>query len=128
MPNLIYRMVLVLVLMSAGASVAHEKPVKGPHGGQMIDVNTYHWELVAAGGDLTLYVSDQAEKPVTTKAAKATANVLAAGKSLTVELVAAEPNILKGKGDFVATRGLKIIVSVSGIGDKPTQIRFTPLD
>ena len=128
MPSLIYRMVLVLVLVSAGASVAHEKPTKGPHGGQMLDVNAYHWELVAEGGELSLYVSDQAEKPVSTKSAKATANVLSSGKSLTVELATAEPNVLKGKGDFVAAKGLKVVVSISGIGEKPAQIRFTPLD
>ena len=127
MNSLLLRSAMVLALTTA-AVLAHDKPVKGPHGGQMIDVNTYHWELIAAGGELTLYVSDQAEKPVATKSAKATANVLSAGKSLTVELAAAEPNLLKGKGDFVADKGLKVIVSVSGIGEKPAQIRFTPLD
>ena len=127
MNSLLLRSAMVLALTTA-AVLAHDKPVKGPHGGQMIDVNTYHWELTAAGGELTLYVSDQAEKPVATKSAKATANVLSAGKSLTVELAAAEPNLLMGKGDFVAGKGLKVIISVSGIGEKPAQIRFTPLD
>lgn len=128
MKRLIHGKALAALLLLSVAAVAHDKPVKGPHGGQMVDVNTYHWELVAEAGDLTLYVSDPAEKPIATKAARATANVLAGGKSLSVELTPAEPNALKGKGDFVAAKGLKVIVSVSGIGDKPAQIRFTPLD
>ena len=127
MKFLLSRFVVVLTL-TAGAVLAHEKPVKGPHGGQMVDVNTYHWELVAEGGELTLYVSDQAENPVATKSAKATASVLAGTKSLTLALEPAEPNIFRGKGDFVSAKGLKVIISVSGVGDKPSQVRFTPLD
>ncbi|KAB2849086.1 MAG: hypothetical protein F9K44_09020 [Hyphomicrobiaceae bacterium] len=121
-------MAIAMLLMISMAALAHEKPVKGTHGGQLLDVNSYHWELVAVGGELTLHVSDAAEQPVSTNGAKATATVLSAGKALTVEMMAAEPNILKGKGDFVATKGLKVVVSVSGIGDKPAQIRFTPLE
>ena len=112
--------------MAAGNG--HKHSAKETNGGQIIDTVDGHWELVAKGGELTVYVTDKDVKPIATKAAKGTATVLVGGKTIKVDLTPAEPNQLKGKGDFVAAKGMKVVVSLDNVGPKPEQIRFTPLD
>ncbi len=128
---------LILTALALSAALAtgalaagdgHKHSAKETNGGQIIDTADGHVELVAKGGDLTVYVTDKAVKPVATKSSKGTATVLVGGKSVTVELTPAEPNILKGKGDFVAAKGMKVVVSLDNGGKKSEQVRFTPLD
>lgn len=119
---------LVLATGALAASDGHKHSAKETNGGQIIDTADGHVELVAKGGELTVYVTDKAVKPVATKSSKGTATVLVGGKTIMVDLAPAEPNILKGKGDFVAAKGMKVIVSLDNGGKKSTQVRFTPLD
>ncbi len=127
-------MISALVLSAAlatsalGAGQGHKHSHKETKGGQIIDTAEGHWELVAKGGELTVYVTDKDVKPVATKSAKGTATVLVGGKTFKVDLTPAEPNLLKGKGDFVAAKGMKVIVLLDNVGPKPEQVRFTPLD
>lgn len=123
---------LLAALVIAAASVAahaHDKPVKGPNGGQLIHVDDAHYELVAKDNALTLFVADNDTKPRTSlDGAKATATVLAAGKTATVVLQPASADTLTGTGTFSAAKGLKVVVSIEEAGRKPAQIRFTPVD
>ena len=128
MKTTIRNLTLTVGLLLSGSAGAHESATKGPNGGQLLDAPGGHWELVAKGGELSLYVIDAAEKPVATKAAKGTATVLVGGKTIAVELAPAEPNMLQGKGDFVSEKGMKVIISVQNLGDKPGTVRFTPLE
>ena len=116
-------------IMADTSAVAHDKPVKGPNGGQMIHLDDAHYELVAKDDALTLYVSDNDNRPRTTlDGAKATATVLAAGRTSTVELKPATTDTLTGAGVFGARSGLRVVVSIQEAGRKPAQIRFTPAD
>jgi hypothetical protein len=123
---------LVLSLVGVTASCptfAHDKPIKGPNGGQLIHVDDAHYELVAKDNALTLFVSDNDTKPrATVDGTKATAAVLADGKTTTVELKPATADTLKGTGTFVAKPGLRVVVSIQETSRKPAQIRFTPAE
>jgi hypothetical protein len=122
---------LIVSFASVAASVvfAHDKPAKGPHGGQLVHVDDAHYELVAKDNALTLFVSDNDTKPrATLDGAKATATVLADGKTATIELKPATPDTLVGTGTFVAKTGLRVVVSIQEDSRKPTQIRFTHAD
>lgn len=126
MRSLFAGLVLTLCAVTAPA-IGHEKPVKGPNGGQMIHIEDAHYELVASDNALVLFVSDNDNKARTTLAgAKATATVLADGKTATVELKPATADSLKGTAAFVAKPGLRVVVSIQEAGRKPAQIRFTP--
>jgi hypothetical protein len=123
------RLAALLIALGSVAAHAHDKPVKGPNGGQMIHVDDAHYELVANDNALTLFVADNDNKPRTSlEGAKATATVLAGGKTATVVLKPASPDTLAGTGKFVAAKGLKVVVSIEETGRKPAQIRFTPVD
>jgi hypothetical protein len=111
------------------AAHAHDKPVKGPNGGQLIHLEDVHYELVAKDNALTLFVADNDTNPrASLEGAKATATVLAGGKTATVVLKPASADTLTGTGTFAAAKGLKVVVSIEEAGRKPAQIRFTPVD
>jgi hypothetical protein len=126
MRSLLAGFVLTLSALTAPA-IAHDKPVKGPNGGQMIHLEDAHYELVAKDNALVLFVSDNDNKARTTlEGAKASATVLADGKTATVELKPATADTLKGTATFAAKPGLRVVVSIQETGRKPAQIRFTP--
>lgn len=122
---------LILALVLTGPALAHSdhKFITGPNGGHIIDAGggAQHWELVASGSDLTLYVTDSEEKPVDTSGGKAEGKVLLGGKTHTVSFVPAGGNTMKAVGDFTAAKGMKVIVKTDGVGGKSFQARLTPM-
>ncbi len=128
MRSILAALVLGLAAIAAHTpAMAHDKPVKGPNGGQMIHLEDAHYELVAKDNALVLFVSDNDNKARTTlDGAKATATVLSDGKTATVELKPATADTLAGTAAFVAKPGLRVVVSIRETGRKAAQIRFTP--
>lgn len=122
---------LIAALGLASPALAHtdSKFTKGPNGGHLVDApgGTQHLELVAAGGDLTLHVSDKDEKPVATAGGSAEAQVLISGKSYTVALSPAGDNTMKGAGSFTAAKGMRVILKTKNVGGASHQVRLTPL-
>ena len=124
-------LVVILALALAGSAQAHSdsKFIKGPNGGHIIDAGggAQHWELVATGNELMLYVTDSEEKPVDTAGGKAEGKVLVGGKTHTVAFAPAGGNTMKASGDFAAVKGMKVILKTDGVGGKSFQGRLTPL-
>jgi hypothetical protein len=124
-------LVVILSLALAGPAFAHSdsKWTKGPQGGHIVDAGggKQHWELVAKGNELTLYVLDADEKPVKVDGGSAKAQVLIGGKTHNVELKPAGVNTLKATGDFTAAKGMKVIVKTDKIGGQSFQARLAPL-
>ncbi|MBL8565707.1 MAG: hypothetical protein JNM89_08330 [Hyphomicrobiaceae bacterium] len=124
-------LLLLVALAFAGPSLAHSdhKFVQGPNGGHLIDAGggAQHWEVVATGNQLTLYVTDSSEKPVDTAGGKAEGKVLIDGKTQTVSFTPAGANTMKATGDFTAAKGMKVIVKTDGVGGKSFQARLTPM-
>ena len=122
---------IALSLAFAAPALAHSdsKFMKGPNGGHIVDAGggKQHWELVAKGSDVILYVTDKDEKPIPITAGAAEAQILIAGKNYTVPLAPAGANTLKGTGAFVATKGMRVIVKTTAIGGESFQARLTPL-
>jgi hypothetical protein len=119
-------------LAIAGSAFAHSdsKWTKGPQGGHIVDAGggKQHWELVAKGNELTLYVLDANEKAVNVETGSAKAQVLIAGKTHNVELKPAGNNTLKATGDFTAKKGMKVIVTTTKVGGQSFQARLAPLN
>jgi hypothetical protein len=125
----------LLVIMSlafAGSALAHSdsKWTKGPQGGHIVDAGggKQHWELVANGNELTLYVLDADEKPVNVDGGSATGQVLLKGKTLNVAFKPAGGNTLKATGDFTAAKGMRVIVKTDKVGGQSFQARLAPLN
>lgn len=124
-------LLLLVTLAFAVPALAHSdhKLIQGPNGGHIIDAGggAQHWELVAAGNEMTLYVTDSEEKPVDTTGGMAEATVLVGGKTHKVLFAPAGANTMKATGDFTAAKGMKVIVKTDGVGGKSFQARLTPM-
>lgn len=117
-----------LLCVLSGAAAAHA-PGPGPNGGQMQHLgNNTHVEVVAKGNSILLYVFTPEDEPLATEGATATATVLAGGKTTRVPLQPKGGNLMQGSGDFEAAPGMRVVVSITMPGGRPTQGRFTPLD
>jgi len=123
---------MILSLAAAGPALAHSdaKWTKGPQGGHLVDAGKgkQHWELVAQGNELVLYVLDADEKPIKVDSGTATGEVLVGGKTYKVEFKPAGGNALKATGDFTAAKGMKVIVKTDKVGGESFQARLAPLN
>jgi hypothetical protein len=124
--------VVILSLVCSASAFAHSdsKWTKGPQGGHIVDAGggKQHWELVAQGNELTLYVLDADEKPINVDGGSAKAQVLIGKKTHNVEFKPAGSNMLKATGDFAAAKGMKVIVTTTKIGGQSFQARLAPLN
>jgi hypothetical protein len=111
--------ILAIVLFAAPTVYASDK-----HGGHEIEVGKYHIELVVKDRVLSLYVRDQADKPVDSKTVKASANVLSGKDRATVQLTPAG-DVLSGQAPFTVAKDAKVIVTFSVAGGKSEQARFS---
>ncbi len=118
---------LLAFALAFGSPAAAHDAEKGPKGGELKDAGNYHMELLAKENELTLYLYDGNEKPVPAQGAKATATVVAEKVRATVEFAAMEGNMMRGSGQFPATKALRVVVSLTMPGKSPVQARFAPV-
>src|SRR5262245_18395147 len=123
---------LILSLALAGPALAHSdsKWTKGPQGGHIVDAGggKQHWELVANGNELTLYVLDASEKPISVDGGSAKGQVLLKGKTINVEFKPAGGNAMTSTGDVTAANGMKVSVKTDKVGGQSFQARLAPLN
>ncbi|WP_295555850.1 hypothetical protein [uncultured Hyphomicrobium sp.] len=130
---MIRQLALSLAALAFGAGIAladeghdhgkaHDHAAK--HGGIVEHTGHHHLELVAKGGALELYVTHEDGDAEDASAAKATATVLADGKTEQVTLTPAGGNGLKGSGGFNAGKGTTVVISLTMPGHEPEQVRF----
>ncbi len=67
---------------------AHGEPPPASHGGLVQEAGEMYLELVVKGTDVTVYILDEARKPVPGAQATGTATVLVDGKSHKIDLKA----------------------------------------
>jgi hypothetical protein len=111
-----------LATADEGHEHAHDHSAK--HGGIVEHTSHHHLELVAKGGNLELYVRHEDGEDEDATGAKATATVLADGKTEQVTLTPAGGNSLKGSGSFTAGKGTTVVVSLTMPDHEPSQVRF----
>ncbi|MCC7251878.1 hypothetical protein [Hyphomicrobium sp.] len=111
-----------LAMADEGHEHAHDHNAK--NGGIVEHTSHHHLELVAKGSTLELYVRHEDGEEEDTSGAKASATVLADGKTEQVTLTPAGGNILKGAGSFNAGKGTTIVVSLTMPDHEPEQVRF----
>ena len=115
-------MLLTAALLAASPASAHDS--KGPHGGRVVDAGNYHVELVVAGSDVALFVTDGSEKPVATTGFKAVAIVTADGKAQRIPLEPADAAKLSGKAETALPPDVKGVVQLTAPDGKVRQGQF----
>ena len=112
------------------AAQAHLPPgARGPNGGQVQDIGSYHGELVARDGELTLFLFDHRDQPLDARNASGTAVVLVGGHQHSVTFAPRQDGAaLVAQGAFHAASGMRVVVQVSPRqGAARAQARFTPV-
>jgi hypothetical protein len=87
----------LLIATTAAAHIAQAEPKKGANGGMVATSQGHPIEFVLRGQDLVFYVSDDDGSPLSTKDMRGRATVQDGGKTTTVPLQHAAPNMMVGK-------------------------------
>ncbi len=109
-------MMVALALIAAPSLASAHDVVKGPTGGQVVDDAGHHVEFTSKGDQIVLYLSDTADKPISSAKATGRAIVQDGGKQAAVVLAAIEPNILNAKLAAPLSSGAKLAVTIK-LGD-----------
>ena len=87
----------LLIAMTATASLAQAEPKKGPNGGMVVTSQEHPIEFVLRGEELIFYISDHDGSSLSTKEIRGRATIQDGGKTTTVPLEPAAPNMMVGK-------------------------------
>lgn len=123
------RLIATTLILLPSMALAHG-PSRGPNGGQMQDIGSYHGELLAQDGRLTFFVYDTNDRPLSATGATATGIVLAGGRQQTVTF-APRPDgtALVASGEFRAEPSLRVVVQlVPAAGQPRIQARYAPVE
>lgn len=106
---------LICAVTLSHVALAHDM-AKGVNGGQVVEDAGHHVEFTTKDGQVVLFLTDGADKPLTSVKATGRAIIQDSGKQATLDLVAAEPNMMTGKLGSPLSTGAKLVVSIK-LGD-----------
>jgi hypothetical protein len=101
----------IIALIAAMPQLAAAQ-TKGSNGGPIVKSQGHPIEFVRKGLDVVFYVGDDDGSPLSTKDMRARATIQEGGKTVTVPLAPASPNMMTGK--LLAEPSPKAIVVFSG--------------
>ena len=116
-----------LLALSAGALAqghSHGTDRKGPHGGSIQDVADVEAELVVAEKMLTIYLYDEAGKPVPASGYSSSALVGTGPGRQVVQLTPGDGNTLSGTAAAAVGRDTPMTLQLKAPGGKTGQARF----
>lgn len=120
--------VAAIMLAAAPLAFAHGPggaKVAGANGGDIVDVEGGHIELVIGATELVLYITDLKDAPLATGGLTARAIIQDGAKQAVLPLSPREPNLLVAPIVAPLSKDAKIAVSTTLAKDgKPVQARF----
>lgn len=111
-----------LLAISISTAQAHG-PAKGKNGGQQADAGDYHIEAVVKDSSLTVFVSDQKEKTISTTDFKGTAILIVNGKAERFTLAPEGENKLTGTASVQLKAPIKGAIQITN-SSKTVQAKF----
>lgn len=114
--------ILAIALSLASPLAVAHGPVKPLHGGVAIKVDETHYEQVANGDAVTIYIYDHG-KPIATQGASGKLTVLNGTVKSEIALTPAGDNRLQAQGAKFSS-GTKSVATITLKGGKPSTVRF----
>ena len=119
------RFILALAISALPLVATGHEMAKGPNGGPVVDSAGHHVEMVARGTELVLFLTAEADAAHPSGGAKnARAIVQDGGKTVTVQLQAADPNRLVGTLAAPLSKGARVVVTATLADGHAVQARF----
>ena len=115
---------LWFALAPAAFAQGHSHAEKGPKGGAMQDVAGIHAELLIAERTLTVYVYDEAGKPVPAAGFSASALVGSGQTRQVIQLTFANDNALAGTASASLPKGAPVTLQLKAPNGKTEQAKF----
>lgn len=122
---------LALILAVAGGFVAapaaaqHRHDHKPKHGGLVREANDFVYELKATPTAITVWVTDESDRPVATTGSSATLALVDSGQRVEVALAPAGDNRLAAAGAWSLRAGMVAMLDVSVGGRSVAKLRYT---
>jgi hypothetical protein len=110
-------------LLTSSTVMAHDME-KGANGGQVVDFKGHHIELVTKDGAITLFLTDDKDKPIASKGASGRVIIQDAGATTTTDLTPVDPNQLTAKVSEPLSPTAKLVVSAKLSDGHELQARF----
>jgi hypothetical protein len=127
MAGVVFGLTLALSLPAGAHTDEYFESVEAPHGGQLRMTGPFHLELVAKEGDLTVYVTDHADNPISVDGGLAKATVETGSNRTQIHLHPVGTNMLKGSGTFSLLANTVVIVFMKLPNQDGYAARFMPL-
>lgn len=115
--------VLLALALPAGAQHAHDHKPK--HGGLVKESAGQVYELVVTASTITVWVTDEGDRPVGTAGAAATLALIDSGSRVEVLLVPTGANRLAATGAYTVKKGMSALLQVTVGGREIARLRYT---
>lgn len=119
-----YVFLTMIAVIAAMPSCATAQTKKGSNGGPVVKSQGHPIEFVRKGMDIVFYVGDDDGSPLSTKDMRGRATIQDGGKTVTVPLAPASPNMMTGKLQAELTPKAVVVFSASLHGHSLTA-RYT---
>lgn len=106
----------------AGAQHAHDHKPK--HGGLVKEASGQVYELAVSATAITVWVTDEADKPVGTAGAAGTLTLIDSGSRVEIGLAPAGDNRLAATGNFAPRKGMSALLKVTVGGKEIARLRY----
>lgn len=115
---------LMVLAMAAAPGFAHEAGI-GPNGGPTADAGKYHAELVVNGSTtVTVYLTDEAGKPVAVTGFKANAIFIAGSQPVRFPLMPGDATKLVGTAPVALPLGVKGAIQITAPDGSTAQAKY----
>jgi hypothetical protein len=110
----------LVIAVVATASFAEPQPKRGPNGGMVVTSQEHPIEFVVKEQEIIFYVSDHDGSSLSTKDMRGRATVQDGGKTTTVPLQPAAPNMMVGKLQAPLGAKARVVFSANAHGHSLT--------
>lgn len=121
------RLLLLLALwpLAAAAQHQHAHDHKPRHGGLIREAAGFVYELKVTAGEISVWVTDEADKPVPVKGSTAKVTLVDSGTRVEVPLAAGPDNRHDATGTFPVKPGMTALLEVAVGGSPVARLRYT---
>ena len=118
-------LLLALLPLAASAQHRHAHDHKPKHGGLIREAAGFVYELKVTAGEISVWVTDEADKPVPVKGSTAKVTLVDSGTRVEVPLQAGADNRHSATGTFPARPGMSALLEVAVGGSNVARLRYT---